>query len=113
MNRLRTEIHSQGAVLLSGWLGGCASLPEVSPFVEATVQLRSAMVASGIAVGTELRLTPGAEAKADELARLWEVRVHSADALVNYSDSLAAIVRSGREGGAAAGQDRAGLSRRL
>lgn len=106
MNWLRKGNHSKGAAffLLILWLSGCASLPEVSPFVEATVQLRSAMVASGIAVGTELRQTPGVESKAEELSRLWEVRIHSADALVSYSESLAAIVRSGREGGDAAAQ---------
>jgi hypothetical protein len=95
---------------------GCASLPEVGPFVDASIQLRSAIITSGATVETELGQAPGSEASAEKLSKLWKLRVQAADALVSYSESLAAIVRSGREGAQAArmlADSAAGLSREV
>jgi hypothetical protein len=81
-------------------LGGCASLPDVGPFVEATSQYRSAVVAGGMAVDSELRATT--KEKAAEFAKEWAVRIQATDALVSYSRSIAAIVASGTQGAEAA-----------
>ncbi len=77
---------------------GCAPLPNVDPFVDASSQLRSAIITSGSAVETELAQVPENEAYAEKLSQLWKLRVQAADALVRYAESLAEIVRSGRQG---------------
>lgn len=80
---------------------GCASLPDARPFVEATTQYRSAIVASGGAIEGELREIK-ATAEADKFAREWNVRVQATEALVEYARSLAAIVEAGNQGAASA-----------
>jgi hypothetical protein len=82
-------------------LGGCASLPDVGPFVEATSQYRSAVVASGSAVDAELRAIDASDA-ASKFAEQWAVRVKATDALLGYSRSLASVVASGQQGAQAA-----------
>jgi hypothetical protein len=96
-------------------LVGCVSLPEVGPFVDATLQLRSGIVASGRVVEAEMRQAEeivgeqskdkGEELKAitDKLHSAWEARVKAADALCAYADSLREIVEAGQKGGEAAG----------
>jgi hypothetical protein len=81
--------------------GGCASLPNVAPFAEATSQYRSAVVAGGTAVEAELRAI-NAKEDAGKFAKEWATRVEATNALVKYSDSLAAIVASGSQGAEAA-----------
>ena len=80
---------------------GCASLPDARPFVEATTQYRSAIVASGGAIEGELREIK-ATAEAEKFAREWNVRVQATEALVEYARSLAAIVEAGNQGAASA-----------
>ncbi len=89
-------------------LAGCATLPDVAPYRDATVQLRSAVLASGNAVGAELRNATLAveekdranlEKSAKTFSENWQVRVESADALVVYAQALAEITKAGKEGG--------------
>jgi len=79
-------------------LSGCASLPEVGPFVEASAQLRAGVASSGEAVAAELKRIEGGAKLADQLATEWAQRVKACDALVRYADSLQAIAKAGREG---------------
>lgn len=89
-------------------LAGCATLPDVAPYRDATVQLRSAVLASGNAVGGELKSAALAvdendRAKLEESAKSfsesWKARVEAADALVAYAQALAEIAKAGKEGG--------------
>jgi hypothetical protein len=103
-------------LLLAAGVGACATVPDVAPFADATVQLRSAVAASGAAVETELRGVPKrtgtSEAEreeaqrqdravalaADKLQAAWHKRVQAMDALVVYSDSVQSIAKSGKQG---------------
>ena len=92
-----------GLVLLFAGLvvRGCASAPSIAPFVEATSQYRSAMVASGSAVDGELRGIK-ADDDANTFAKEWATRIQATDALVRYSQALASVVASGTQGAQAA-----------
>jgi hypothetical protein len=81
---------------------GCASLPEVGPFVDATAELRSAVAASGSTAATELRLMKGGDDHANRLTQLWAARAQAVDGLVVYAESLRSIVKAGQQGGQAA-----------
>jgi hypothetical protein len=81
---------------------GCAPLPKVGPFVEASNQLRSAVAASGTTVEAELRLMPDGARYADQLEQQWEARNKAFVAMVAYANSLQAIVDAGNEGAASA-----------
>jgi len=89
-------------LLLIAGLAGCAPLPQVGPFVEASNQLRSAVAASGTTVAAELRLMPGGTASADRLQQEWEVRNKAFAGIAAYANSLKAIVDAGNEGAASA-----------
>ncbi|MGQ9685209.1 MAG: hypothetical protein ACUVT2_02720 [Thiobacillaceae bacterium] len=94
-------------------LTGCASLPDMTPYRDATVQLRSLLLAGGGAVqaGVETAAA-GHEADSATARRIgeqterfvedWRARVEGADALVAYTDAVAEIARSGMEGAASA-----------
>jgi hypothetical protein len=99
------------AVILAALLVGCASLPDVAPYRDATVQLRTAVVASGSVVATELagsalavegRDRSALEESARAFAESWKARVESADALVSYVQALAQLAGAGKTGGEAA-----------
>ena len=94
-------LRALGVTVAVSAAGGCASLPDAGPFVDATSQYRSAIVASGGAIEGELREIR-ATAQAEKFAGEWSVRIRAADALVAYSRSLAAIVAAGNEGAASA-----------
>ena len=79
-------------------LGGCASLPDVGPFVEATTEVRSAVNQAGITVEAELRRMEGGESSADKLKAQWSTRVGALSAMVSYSESLQTIVSAGQQG---------------
>ena len=81
------------------WCVGCAAMPEVGPFVDATVEMRSAVASSGNAVEAALRQMPGDQNYADNFARQWSTRVQAVDTLVDYAESLHAIVQAGQTGG--------------
>lgn len=100
-SRVRSDLR--GIVLLVAGLGvsGCASVPNVAPFVDATSQYRSAVVAGGSAVDAELRAIDAKEA-ASSFAEQWAIRVKATDALLGYSRALASVVASGQQGAQAA-----------
>ena len=98
---LRRLARALGLAVAVSAAAGCTSLPDAGPFVDATSQYRSAIVASGGAIEGELREIR-ATGQADRFAREWSVRIRAADALVAYSRSLAAIVAAGNEGAASA-----------
>jgi hypothetical protein len=81
---------------------GCASLPEVGPFVDATAEMRSAVVASGSTVVAELRVMPEGEPLAANLEQEWAKRAQAVDALVIYAESLRTIIKAGQQGRQAA-----------
>ena len=100
----RVRGYLRGIVVLVAGLGfgGCASVPNVAPFVEATSQYRSAVVAGGSAVDAELRAI-GTKEKAAEFAKEWAVRIQATDALVSYSalDRIRRRLRHARGAGGA------------
>jgi hypothetical protein len=98
---VRTPLR--GIIFLVAGLGisGCASVPNVAPFVDATSQYRSAVVASGSAVDAELRAIDASDA-AGKFAEQWAIRVKATDALFSYSRALASVVTSGQQGAQAA-----------
>lgn len=94
-------------------LAGCASLPDMSPYRDATVQLRSTMLAGGSAVQSGLEAAAASyetddqtaqrvRKQAQQFADAWRARIEAADALVTYADAVADITRSGGEGAATA-----------
>lgn len=80
-------------------LSGCASVPEVGPFAQATAEVRSAVVTAGATAEAELRRMEGGEQYADRLQAQWKTRVKAVGALVDYTDSLQSIVEAGQQGG--------------
>jgi hypothetical protein len=87
--------------LLAG-LSGCASLPNMGPFVDASNQLRAAVATSGSTVESELRLMEGGAGFADQLKKDWDVRNEAFAGMAAYASSLKAIVDAGNEGAASA-----------
>jgi len=96
MNRHRqaTLLLCFGAMLLPG----CAALPEIGPFVEASAQLRTSVASGGDVVATELRRIEGGNSQAEKLEKQWAQRVAACDGLVRYADSLQAIASAGQAG---------------
>jgi hypothetical protein len=86
------------AAFLGALLSGCAALPDIGPFVEASAQLRSGVTSSGNAVVAEVRRLKGGEKLANQLATDWTVRVRMCEALARYADSLHSIAKAGAEG---------------
>lgn len=89
-------------VLLFVGLTGCASLPNVGPFVDASNQLRSAVATSGTAVEVALRLMPDGTVSANQLKKEWEKRNQAFSGIADYANSLKAIVDAGNQGAASA-----------
>src|SRR5262245_10686356 len=83
-------------------LTGCASLPNVGPFVDASNQLRSAVATSGTVVEGELRLMPAGTDFANKLEKEWEARNQAFSGIAAYANSLKAIVDAGNQGAASA-----------
>jgi hypothetical protein len=96
MVRSVVSVFLAGALLLSG----CRSLPDASPFADATVGLRNAVTMGGNAVVAELKRSPveGMDAQADSLEQAWAERTKAMSALVEYAHSLQAITSSGNNG---------------
>lgn len=87
-----------------GWLSGCRTLPDTQAFTGATAGLRAAVAATGTTVVAELKQTPlpGVAAQASQLDKAWAARNDAMSAVVEYSNSLQAIVDSGKKGGESA-----------
>ena len=94
-------------------LTGCATLPDMSPYRDATLQLRSTVVAGGNAVQSGLESAAASYEKGDATAAKireeadkfnaeWQARIVGADALVAYSEAVTDIARSGTQGAASA-----------
>ncbi len=86
---------------VGGWLGllaGCSSVPDAGRLVDASVQLHSAIGASGSAVATELRAARRDET-AQKFAAAWTHTERSVAGLVQYAEALGSIAQAGREGG--------------
>ena len=97
------SLHVCGRLLLIAVIGavcyGCAGpLPDVSPFVSASAQLRSGVASGGAATAAELARLPGGDEYAKQLGTAWTSRVRLCDALVRYAQSLQDITRSGTQG---------------
>jgi hypothetical protein len=96
LSRLR-QLTLLGGVLLFA-LAACGSLPDVSPFAAATSELGSAVEQIGPAVSAEVAKIPDSKGWVDDLDKAWAARVLAIDAMVEYSNSVAAIVNAGNEG---------------
>ncbi|MHC4105203.1 MAG: hypothetical protein ACYSR9_09700 [Planctomycetota bacterium] len=83
---------------------GCASLPDIGPFADATHQLKAAVAKSGSTVSDELRYTEGGKEAAEQLVEAWKARNQAFEAIAAYADSLEAIVSSGNQGAQTAGE---------
>ncbi len=92
---------------------GCASLPDVTPYRDATLKLRSTVLAGGHAVQAGLETaaaeypaqdptTKDLREKAARFSTAWQARIEGADALVAYTEAVANIARAGAEGPATA-----------
>ena len=81
-------------------LSGCANLPNVQPFTDATISLRSAVASSGNQVVDELGHIeiPQAKVEAKKLGAAWSERNGLLSGLVEYATSLQSIVDSGKNG---------------
>jgi len=86
------------AVLALCAAAGCATPPDAGRLADASAQLRSAIAASGSTVAFELDAA-GESERARQLRDAWAAPDRSAVALSQYSDAVAGIIRSGREGG--------------
>ncbi len=86
-------------------VAGCSSLPNVSPFVVASSQLRGAVASSGQVVVTELNAANAVPPdRAKKLAADWEARNEAFSGMVDYANSLQAIINAGNSGAESAAQ---------
>lgn len=92
------------AAMLLAILAGCATVPNVDPFVNASSRLSSAVSQSGGAVEDELRRIEGGAPHADNLKTQWKARAEAAEALVAYSLSLQSVASAGRGGAQSVGE---------
>ena len=94
-------------------LAGCASLPDITPYRDATVQLRSTVLVGGHAVesgllsaaaslDTDAEKAQQLKGKSDQFAKDWRVRVEAVDGLVAYAEAINGIALAGSEGAASA-----------
>lgn len=88
-------------------LGGCRTAPDMKPFADGTAQLASAIKTSGQTVVAEVDAMSvkwdkdqraAALATAEKFEQQWGRRNALADALADYSASLAAIASAGEQG---------------
>jgi hypothetical protein len=88
-------------------LAGCRTAPDMQPFADATSQLSSSIKTAGRTVVSEVDTMSSrwdntrrknAEKIIEDFGRQWEKRQKLADALVEYSASLAAIAEAGEQG---------------
>ena len=113
---MKPSIRGVAKLLLPAMLAlltGCAALPDMTPYRDATLQLRSTVVAGGNAVQSGLESAAASYEKGDATATKireeadkfnveWQARIKGADSLVAYSEAVTDIARSGTEGAASA-----------
>lgn len=83
--------------LAAALVQGCGSLPDTGSFVDASVQLRSALASSGAVVAGELDRAKQKD-EARKLRDLWGRVNGAADAMAAYSESVGGIVSAGKAG---------------
>jgi hypothetical protein len=112
MRSIRTVTRLLLPTLLAA-LTGCASLPDMTPYRDATLQLRSAVVAGGSAVQSGLESAAASyeagdptakqiKEKADRFSTDWRARIEGADALLAYTEAVTDLALSGTQGEASA-----------
>lgn len=79
----------------------CGALPDAGKLTDASIQLRSAVVATGSAVETELKVANRGDT-AGEFAKAWRTVDQSCTALVGYAEALGGIVQAGKDSADAA-----------
>jgi hypothetical protein len=94
---LRRRLPTLAAILAFG-LAACGTLPDVTPFADATEGLRDAVVQVAPAVAAEVQSAPNGENYANSILNAWKTRVAAVNAMNNYSQSLVAIAGAGNEG---------------
>jgi hypothetical protein len=113
MMRLMRTVPGRLLPAVLALLTGCASLPDMAPYRDATLELRSAVVAGGSAVQSGLESVAASYEAGDPTARqikeesdrfgtAWRARIEGADALVAYTEAVSDIARSGTQGDASA-----------
>jgi hypothetical protein len=90
-------------------LAGC-SLPDLKPYSDATAELHTAVVQTHSSVRDDLLAIPDPnhttsdpEHLANKFTAVWQPRMDAMEAMVAYSDSLAAIAAAGKSGSENAG----------
>ena len=94
-------------------LTGCATLPDMATYRDATLQLRSAVQAGGNAVQSGLESAAASYEAGDPIAKQiktqsdkfsthWQARIEGVNALLAYTEAVTDIARSGAEGSATA-----------
>lgn len=94
-------------------LTGCASLPDMTPYRDATLQLRSAVVVGGNAVQSGIESAAASypthdlvaaqlKQTSDRFGTEWRARIDGADALLAYTEAVTDLARSGTQGDASA-----------
>jgi hypothetical protein len=94
---LRRRFPALAAILAFG-LAACGTLPDVTPFADATEHLRDAVVQVKPAVINEVQNVPDGEDYVTLIGNEWKTRIDAVNAMNNYSQSLVAIVGAGNEG---------------
>ena len=94
--RIGRRISAGWLVAVLSLLAACATLPDVKPFTDATVSLRSAVASGGAATVAELGRveSPGVKVEADKLAKAWEERDKLFTALIAYDNETTANQQS-------------------
>lgn len=97
-------------LIMIALLSACTSIPDIQPFADATANLATALnkgygqtenqLATLQAENTELKVAAGAKLK--ELRDRWKPTKAAINALVAYTDSLAALAKAGKTGQEAA-----------
>jgi hypothetical protein len=111
----RTSLVISFVFLLALTTWGCTSLPDTSGYTAATILIKSAVASVGDA--TEAQIISAANAipesskhratareAADRFRKAWDETVRSMDALIEYAESIEAIVSAGNTGAESAQQ---------
>lgn len=84
-------------------LSACAELPDLKPFADATARMADAMQGGYSQTESLLVRTGVGDAKVGELRARWEPTRRAVNAMVAYSDALAALADAGSKGEESAG----------
>lgn len=97
-------------VLVTGLLGGCATLPDTSGYTAATIQVKYAVATTGEVVEAELvaakdaGATTANTASVEKFNAAWAQTVKSLDGMVAHAQSIEQIVDAGNKGSESAKQ---------